>query len=69
MGLEGFHTLHHGAREGDKALPFLRAKDFYEELFRAYDLPHEPKELLLETIHKYYAKAEGVNPDSISFKR
>eukprot|EP00975_Prorocentrum_lima_P021121 4443684-Prorocentrum_lima.AAC.1 len=27
------------------------------------------RDRLLETIHKFYAKAEGLNPDSVSFKR
>eukprot|EP00975_Prorocentrum_lima_P026015 5472348-Prorocentrum_lima.AAC.1 len=65
MGIHGFAD----GREGDKALPFLLAKVVHEEPFRADDRPHEPQDLLLETLHKCCLKAEGLLGVSISFRR
>ena len=49
----------------ETALDYLLARDFYEELFAPDDLPHEPKPLLIEIVHKYVLLSEGLPPEEV----
>ena len=48
-----------GMRDQDFVLPAICARQFYEELFRPDDFMDEPKELLVEILHKIVLQAEG----------
>ena len=39
------------------------ARTFYEDIFQPDNLPHDPKELLLDILHRYTFQAEGLHQD------
>ena len=45
--------------DGAEPLDLLAARDFYQELFTPDDLPLDPKQLLLEIVHRYTCMADG----------
>ena len=53
----------------EMSLPYEQARDFNEDLFAQDDLPHNPKPLLVEILHKYVLMAAGQPAEPIpSFK-